>query len=327
MPNSTSISTVIEGVWNIGTPPVMGTHSTQTIREKWRDGACPVELAVQSCYFTGQPKKAEQVKNRIFTPSSCALTEFDAEAFMESIRGRNLIFLGDSLSTQHFQIIVCSLHGSVTAKYNVQWNRLIQNYGSHNCLWGDSFCHIDTAEVYYPDYDARIVLKQLKRVTELTTTYLAQQATTSDIVVMNLGAHYNGPQHFKEYEQELKLFTRAYSNSEVKPLILWRESAPQHFTNGLNGYYNGPAHLCGPIRNLENFHNLDHRNRIAEKVLSAADIPILRIAAPTVLQFDAHVGDSKRQDHLYDCQHYCMPSGALYHWRDLLFNAILAMQT
>ena len=57
--------------------------------------------------------------------------------------------------------------------------------------------------------------------------------------------------------------------------------------------------------------------------MKAASIPILRIAASTVSQYDIHLGnvDIRGHEHM-DCTHFCSNAAIFKHWSDLLYNVV-----
>jgi hypothetical protein len=60
---------------------------------------------------------------QVFKPHGCKLRPWDAAAFSECVRGRRLIFIGDSTTRQQFQSLACLL-GPVTASEHgsMSWN-------------------------------------------------------------------------------------------------------------------------------------------------------------------------------------------------------------
>ena len=71
------------------------------------------------------------------------------------------------------------------------------------------------------------------------------------------------------------------------------------------------------------YHRLDVRNRIAEEVMKAASIPVLRISQATVTQHDTHLDEYDIRGHKHlDCTHYCSNAAIFKHWGNVLFDAL-----
>ena len=68
---------------------------------------------------------------------------------------------------------------------------------------------------------------------------------------------------------------------------------------------------------------MDVRNRIAEEVMKAASIPILRTSYSSATQYDIHLQEKDIRGHQHtDCTHFCSNAALFQHWADLLYNAI-----
>ena len=73
---------------------------------------------------------------QVFQPHSCDLAPWDAAAFGQCIKGKRLIFIGDSTTRQQFQSLACLL-GPVTAAAHgsAHWNSSSIT-GAQACLNG-----------------------------------------------------------------------------------------------------------------------------------------------------------------------------------------------
>jgi GDSL/SGNH-like Acyl-Esterase family found in Pmr5 and Cas1p len=159
----------------------------------------------------------------------------------------------------------------------------------------------------------------------------------SDLVVANFGHNFH--QDVNVYRNFLRKLSDDYEYAVLKmresmPTLLWMETSPQHFPNSTkdNGYFDDKLSAkyttCSAYENPVGYHNNDLRNRVAEEVMHAASIPILRIADSAVSQFDVHLGEADLRGHRHmDCTHFCSNAGIFKHWSNLLYNVIPILLT
>ena len=106
----------------------------------------------------------------------------------------------------------------------------------------------------------------------------------------------------------------------ARPLIIWRETAPQHFPGG-NGNF-GTVKSWWATTNascLPTEHPYRGYNELTSPIVRAAGIPILPVWEPSLPHHRAHVGwKPLRGGRTLDCTHFCLASGLLDHWVELL---------
>lgn len=342
--NISDISKVREGKWENNFYPYLSNFTRSTILTKiWTEEHCPVEHEHQCCYLHYGIPKGESIEKRKFIYNNCEMKDFNPIDFLNLLKNKRILFAGDSVTGQFFVNIVCSLHGYAKAVADVVW---VERAGcTERCGFAD-------ATITYPDYDVVLIhhnvyhpIRQMYdpklMITMLTTK---SKLRKNDIMLFNLGLHYSTKREYKEvihdFAKEITAIKRldkanpfhknGTSTSTVLtnsaqtniPFIFWQETSPQHFKHGhSNGYfdhsYRGKNPECVKI-DLKVAFTEDWRNRIVENILTPLDVPILRINHPAASQYDAHA----KYPHNADCTHYCNPSGVLYAWRDVLFNAI-----
>ena len=112
---------------------------------------------------------------------------------------------------------------------------------------------------------------------------------------------------------------------ERKPYLIWREVAAQHFSTPgghfVGGYdYNhfDESKTCSH-HDADEMHTLQRMNPVANAIVEAHSVPVLRVWESTRDAHDAHVGFG-------DCTHFCSPNGVGEHWGTLLFNMLLRLQ-
>lgn len=111
--------------------------------QTWRETSCPVELLTYSCYYQNMTERASKL-SRMFHPEN-----FNSTEIMNSLRNKTVLFLGDSIMMQQWQVFVCFLHGETPALYDeVNWY-YASFLPAKNCPWGQEHCFVQTGCVYY----------------------------------------------------------------------------------------------------------------------------------------------------------------------------------
>nr|GMD57666.1 protein trichome birefringence-like 33 [Ipomoea batatas] len=76
-------------------------------RPLYKESECPYILPQQTCLAHGRPDKDYLYWK--WQPNSCSLPSFNASLMLEALRGKRMMFAGDSHSRSHYYSIVCLL--------------------------------------------------------------------------------------------------------------------------------------------------------------------------------------------------------------------------
>ncbi|XP_022942907.1 protein trichome birefringence-like 41 [Cucurbita moschata] len=102
---STAASTAEECNLFVGSWVVDETYPLYTA------ASCPFVQHEFSCVKNGRPDLG-YTKYR-WQPLNCDLSRFDGKLFLEKLRGKSILFVGDSLSRNQWQSLTCMLHSAV----------------------------------------------------------------------------------------------------------------------------------------------------------------------------------------------------------------------
>eukprot|EP01040_Poterioochromonas_malhamensis_P010764 gene10764-11732_t len=274
---------------------------------EWWEHACPAQSRIWTCRRHDANETSGhgyEAYSQRFVPSNCALRSFDPLEFMNMLRNR--------------------LHGAVAAQYNLSWHEVTKIFGPDDCPKAEH-CHLHSSSVYYPEYNTTITLYLEYFFHPLLFYYEQLRLTSNDIVLFNRGFHVHEENIMHE---EVKSFFDEYLKlpESHQPLLIWRESSPQHFDTP-NGYYNrSRLHFpCHPYNNVAKAYAEDFHNRFVDQMFTYyRHIPIMRVWNVSSIAGDQHVSLQHRIDEPggYDCTHFCENSGVYYHWREVLYNIL-----
>ena len=242
-----------------------------------------------------------------------------ATNMLERLAGSTVLFNGDSISVEHWMATACALlPGAHTWSTRVS----ISSLASKSRRTTQAMCVSLGRE---GQNATRLCYSRLE---SAALRLACDNLGPADVVVANWGVQYHT--HTGKASVYLTNVTaetiRALTARPrwVRPLIIWRETAPQHFPAD-TGNYGGDRlwwttqHAnCMPIQRLDlSF------NEVVNPMLRQARIPILPVWEPSLPHYNAHfswkpLGDRR----VLDCTHYCLATGLLDHWVELLFARI-----
>jgi len=253
-----------------------------------------------------------------FQAHSNSLRKPRAEDWLHMLRGKRVVFLGDSVGRDFFLAIVRSLidhmqtHSSINHWSKLHWGdkvgRKIEAQFSENVIlqfwWAPQILrpHEDHSDPELSDDNYK---------------YLA----SADLVIFNMGAHYSDQgdlmaaiSHY--WEQALK-------QTAAKRGLVWVQYSPPHFPWG-RGEFEDPKRVpsaCGPAG--------DHRSPVssvrlgADRFFKDKGVPILGVWNASLPLWNNHPPSSANGGSDWngsiDCRHWCSPGLNLYVWERLLY--------
>ena len=235
------------------------------------------------------------------------------EPLAARVAGRTIVFMGDSLTRQHFIATACRLRLDHALLHFAADFKDHDHQGSK-----DALRRLRSASATFRASNATFTLRLDKDEHDVgLEAYVAARCADlrrGDVVVINVGAHYrNTPD---TYGERVRSALRVAAN--CTPLVIWRETAASHFRDGK---WHGQHH-CHDRTALQDWHvsgpdseTYPVLNALANAAAEENGIPILRVYKDSLAAGAlAHIGGG-------DCLHWCLP-GVPDLWATLLLSKI-----
>ncbi|KAI6676150.1 hypothetical protein NL676_036946 [Syzygium grande] len=298
----------------------------ESARPSYEESECPYIQPQLTCQEHGRPDK--DYRNWRWQPHSCSLPRFNATLMLETLRGKRMMYVGDSSNRGQYVSMICLLHSlipegsksmetfdSLTVFTAKDYNATIEFYWAPFLLESNS----DNAVIHRVT-DSGVTVKILKG---------SFEDEVKDVVVMSTD---------DAYRMGMKSLVRwVQKNMDPKKTrVFFTSMSPTH---GNSEEWGGePGGNCynqtTPIED-PNYWGSDSRKSIMQvisEVFSKSKVPItfLNITQLSNYRKDAHTMIYKKQwspvtpeqianpVSYADCVHWCLP-GLQDTWNELLF--------
>lgn len=321
-------------------------------------GSCPYIDRDFDCYLNGRPDDGF-VKWR-WQPNHCNIPSLNATDFLERLRGKRLVFVGDSLNRNMWESLVCILRHSVANKkkvYEISGKKEFKKKGFYAFHYEDFNCSVDF--VSSPFLVRETSVKKKNSLMETLRLDLMDKTASmyhdADVIVFNTGHWWThektskGENYYQEgnhvyltlkvldaFKKALTTWARWVDNNvdAHKSQVFFRGYSVTHFRGG-QWNSGGQCHKeTEPIYNDTFLAKYPSKMRALEPVLRKMKTPVayLNISKLTDYRKDAHPSIYRKEyktaeekhaaESSQDCSHWCLP-GIPDTWNELLYASLL----
>ncbi|KAJ4817140.1 Protein trichome birefringence [Rhynchospora pubera] len=294
-------------------------------------------------------------------PYYCNIPRFNAVKMLDLIKGKRLVFVGDSINRNQWESIMCILRQGVLDPkriYEAHGRRITKEKGQYNFKFVDYNCSVEYYVSHFLVHEskARIGTRRVKTLRIDTIDKAASKWKGADILVFNT-AHWwshhktkSGVNYYQEgnlvhpqldvssaFQKSLKTWAwwvDRYVNP-AKTQVFFRSSSPSHFSGG---EWNTGGH-CKEHNQPLNFTSrkqipVPEMNLILDQIIAQmkTSVTVLNITNLSGVRIDGHPSIYGRKpvsgaqaSGIQDCSHWCLP-GIPDTWNELLYYHIVSKQ-
>eukprot|EP01018_Ginkgo_biloba_P003137 Gb_12396 [translate_table: standard] len=322
-------------------------------------GTCPHLDEAFNCFRNKRPDK-DYEKWR-WQPNDCDIHRLNATDMLERLRGKRLVFVGDSLNRNMWESLVCILRHSVRDKrrvHEISGRQEFRTEGFYAFRYEDYNCSVEFVRAPFLVQEWEMpadngTMKETLRLDVMESC--APKYKESDIIIFNTGhwwSHEKTSQG-KDYYQEgdhvypelnvLEAFRKAlrtwgrWVDENIDPnrtQVFFRGYSASHFSGG-QWNSGGQCHTeTQPIFNESYLIKYPPKMEVLESVIKEIKTPIiyLNITRITDYRKDGHPSVYRKQylsqvermapEKYQDCSHWCLP-GIPDTWNELLYALLL----
>ncbi|XP_027368704.1 protein trichome birefringence-like 4 [Abrus precatorius] len=335
-----------------------GTWVHDDAEPLYQHGSCPFLDDTFNCFKNGR-SDLDYVKYR-WKPRGCHIPRFDGLQMLAMLRGKRVVFVGDSLNRNMWQSLVCALRESLEDKsklYEVSVRRQFRSQGFFSFKFKDYGCSIDFVKSPYLVQEWKnsrkgAVQRETLRLDMIQAS--KSQYHDADIIIFNTGHWWNhdktrnGRNYFQEGNQVYdRLQVSEALRKALKTWAKWVDSNVDSkrtrvfFTGFSASHYRGGQWNSGgkcdgerePITNESYLGAYPWTMRMVESVIAEMKTPVfyLNITKMTDYRKDGHPSVYREAGYNkglrmvlppQDCSHWCLP-GIPDSWNQLLYATLL----
>ncbi|KAK6150000.1 hypothetical protein DH2020_017525 [Rehmannia glutinosa] len=303
----------------------------------YESSTCPFIDPEFDCIKYGRPDKGYLKFS--WKPDSCNLPRFDGVDFLKRWSGKKIMFVGDSLSLNQWESLVCMIHASVPNSKT--------SYVRQESLSSVTFQDYGvTIMLYRSPYLVDITRESIGRVLKLGSIQQGNAWKGMDMLIFNTWhwwTHKGNAQSW-DYIQDGSKISKDMNRlmAFYKGLTTWARWVDQNvdptktkvFFQGISPtHYQGrewqsPSKNCNgeqqPLTGSTYPAGAPPEVQVVNKVLSRIKKPVFLLDITTLSQLrkDAHPSAYSGDHAGVDCSHWCLP-GLPDTWNQLLYAALV----
>ncbi|KAL2480501.1 Protein trichome birefringence [Abeliophyllum distichum] len=328
----------------------------------YNPGSCSLIDEQFNCFLNGRPDS--DYHRMKWKPKGCTLPRLNGSHMLEMLRGKRLVFVGDSLNRNMWESLLCILRNSVKDQskvYEQQGRHHFRTEASYSFIFEDYKC---TVEFFVTPFLVQEWETEDKNGTKKETLRLdiversADHYKNADILVFNTGHWWTHEKTSKgeDYYQEgshvykelnvLEAFRKALTTwgrwvdvhvNPKKTLVFFRGYSASHFSGGQWNSGGQCDHESEPIKNETYLTPYPEKMTVLENVLKGmkTQVTYLNVTKMTDYRKDGHpsmyrkqfLSDEERKSPLsfQDCSHWCLP-GVPDAWNEIMYAELLVNQ-
>ncbi|KAK2390548.1 protein trichome berefringence [Trifolium repens] len=307
---------------------------------------CPFAEKGFNCFANGR-KDRGYTKWR-WKPNNCDIPRFDARRILEQLRGKRVVFVGDSLSRTQWESLICMLMTGVENKksvYEIKGNKITKQIR----FLGVRFSSFDVRIDFYrsvflvkPGPVPKFAPKRVKTTLRLDKIDdISHEWIDSDVLIFNSGHWWTRTKLFDmgwyfQVGSSLKLGLPI--NSAFKTTLLtwasWVEKKINtnrtrvFFRTYESSHWSGNNHnACKVTKRPWKRTNGKDQSPVSDmikRVVKNMSVPVtvLNVTPMDAYRSDGHVGTWSDNPSVPDCSHWCLP-GVPDMWNEILFSYLL----
>nr|KYP47080.1 hypothetical protein KK1_031310 [Cajanus cajan] len=322
-------------------------------------GSCPFIDEPFNCFANGRSDNIYE-KYR-WQPKNCNIPRLKGSDMLEILRGKRLVYIGDSLNRNMWESLVCTLRNSVEDKsrmFEASGREEFRTEGSYSFIFKDYNCSVEffrspflVQEWEIPDQKGST--KETLRLDLVERS--CDKYKDADVLIFNTGHwwthekriegkgyyqegdHIHGQMNVEEAFRRALMTWSQWVDTNVdskKTAVFFRGYSPSHFRGGEWNSGGQCENETEPMKNESDLSENPPMMRTIESVIERMKTPVfyLNITKMTDIRRDAHPSLYRNENMTeetkkymlthQDCSHWCLP-GVPDLWNELVYAHLL----